>query len=263
MHSVNSVQSPKEHQAQGMQDLRVVPWRQELLRAEQVRQMLGVDRSTVYRMAETGRLPAVKVGKQWRFRAQDIERMLEVNGSGAAPGVPLAPGVPPSGVPLVPEGPGRAELEASLRSAWPVLETAAQILGVMLVVTDMVGQPVATVINPCPWFRDHASDPDMLAACLTDWRQLAEDPDLGIGFRAGPLGFDCARVFVRLGSRLIGMLIAGGVAATDDEPREVYRLSAEGRARVLAALPIVAARVSSLAAGLGPDLNASETRSVT
>ena len=54
------------------------------LRAEQVRQMLGVDRSTVYRMAENGQLPAMKIGRQWRFPVDQIGRLLHTQPGGLA-----------------------------------------------------------------------------------------------------------------------------------------------------------------------------------
>ncbi len=50
----------------------------EMLTAKDVQELLQVDRSTVYRMAETGKLPCIKVGKQWRFPA-DPDSRLDVN----------------------------------------------------------------------------------------------------------------------------------------------------------------------------------------
>ena len=44
-----------------------------LISAKDVQELLQVDRSTVYRMAEDGRLPAIKVGRQWRFEAEAIK----------------------------------------------------------------------------------------------------------------------------------------------------------------------------------------------
>ncbi|MCA9925804.1 MAG: helix-turn-helix domain-containing protein, partial [Anaerolineales bacterium] len=41
----------------------------EMLTAKDIQALLQVDRSTVYRMAEAGRIPAIKVGRQWRFPA--------------------------------------------------------------------------------------------------------------------------------------------------------------------------------------------------
>ena len=50
---------------------------QTLLSARQVQEVLHIDRSTVYRMAEDGRLPAIRVGKQWRFPADEIYRVVD------------------------------------------------------------------------------------------------------------------------------------------------------------------------------------------
>jgi excisionase family DNA binding protein len=211
---------------------------QKLLRAEQVGRMLGVDRSTVYRMAESGRLPALKLGWQWRFPAEQIELLLDTPGAG----------------PARQEAPGRRALLLSVPSVFPLVELAAQILGSMFVVTDMDGKPVTEVINPCPWFSAHSGDPDLLATCLADWRELAHDPDFDIRFRTGPLNFECARAFIRVGPHLVGMLVGGGIDPTGDDPRALYRLTAEGRARVLAALPIVAAKISRITADLFSDL---------
>ena len=210
---------------------------EQFLRAEDVSRILGVDRSTVYRMAERGRLPAMKVGHQWRFPAEQIAWLLG------------APDVSPQ------SAASRKALEVSARAALPYLELGADLLNVMIVVTDMGGRPVIDIVNPCPWLRQHLDDPALLAECLADWEQLAEDPDFALRFQTGPLGFDCARTFVRVGPQLVGMLVAGGIAASDDDPRDLYRLDDKGRARMLVTLPKLAANVSLLAAQTMSDLD--------
>lgn len=40
---------------------------------------LRLSKDTVYRMASGGRLPASKVGSQWRFRRDDIDQWLEIH----------------------------------------------------------------------------------------------------------------------------------------------------------------------------------------
>lgn len=47
-----------------------------LLTARQVQEILKVDRITIYRMLQDGRLKGVKVGSQWRFAVQEVERLL-------------------------------------------------------------------------------------------------------------------------------------------------------------------------------------------
>lgn len=44
---------------------------------KQVATLLQLNEQTVYRMAMRGELPAVKVGRNWRFRKEDIEQWLE------------------------------------------------------------------------------------------------------------------------------------------------------------------------------------------
>jgi excisionase family DNA binding protein len=214
------------HSVQSMQDRQnvqsAVP---SLLTARQVQGMLGVDRSTVYRMAEDGRIPALKVGRQWRFPPEEIERLLVI-GPRTAGG---------NGIPA-------AELPAD--TAASVIAVAAELLGVMMVVTDMTGRPLTGVANPCPWFVARADDPDTFAACIAEWKLLADELDFEPQFQTGPLGFDCARAHIRAGTSLVGMVLAGGLAPPGDDSRELYQLDEAARRRVLAGLPKVAAALS-------------------
>jgi excisionase family DNA binding protein len=47
-----------------------------LLTPEDVADLLQVDRETIYRMARRGELPAIKVARHWRFRAERLDRWL-------------------------------------------------------------------------------------------------------------------------------------------------------------------------------------------
>jgi excisionase family DNA binding protein len=206
---------------------------QSLLTARQVQAMFGVDRSTVYRMAEDGRLPALKIGRQWRFRPEEIERLLV-----ASPAALVAN----PGSALVNED--MASTTAMPNSVAAVVEVAADLLGVMMVAADMQGQPLTGVANPSPWFKARGDDPDSIADCVADWKLLADEPDFEPQFRTGQLGFQCARAYIRSGTSLVGMVLAGGVAPPGDDSDELYHLDAVQRSRVLAALPKVAAALS-------------------
>ena len=50
-----------------------------LMTLEEVTEYLRLSKDTVYRMANTGKLPASKVGSQWRFRKEDVDQWLEKN----------------------------------------------------------------------------------------------------------------------------------------------------------------------------------------
>ena len=199
---------------------------QSLLTARQVQSMFGVDRSTVYRMAEDGRLPALKIGRQWRFRPEEIQRLLAAN---------------PSPTSLADAPPAQPALPAS---AAALVDMAADLLGVTMVATDMQGRPLTAVANPFPWFVTRAEDSDTIAECVAEWKALADEPDFEPQFRTGQIGFQCARAYIRSGSSLVGMVLAGGVAPPDNESEELYHLDPSQRSRVLAALPKVAAALS-------------------
>ena len=48
-----------------------------LLTVTEVADLLRINKSTVYRMAKQGRLPATRVGRQWRFRKSVLDSLLE------------------------------------------------------------------------------------------------------------------------------------------------------------------------------------------
>ena len=62
---------------------------QRYLTAGDVTRMLRIDKSTVYRMAEDGRLPGFKVGRQWRFLATDVETVLGIDAVHSRPPAPV------------------------------------------------------------------------------------------------------------------------------------------------------------------------------
>ena len=55
------------------------PMQENLLTAEQVAQYLKVDKFTVYRLVTKKKIPAFKVGNQWRFKRKMIDAWLLKN----------------------------------------------------------------------------------------------------------------------------------------------------------------------------------------
>jgi excisionase family DNA binding protein len=68
------------------------------LTTEEVLEYLQVNLRTVYRLIKAGKIPAVRVGRQWRFRKRDIDAWLETQRprSERAPGTAASPAVPRS-----------------------------------------------------------------------------------------------------------------------------------------------------------------------
>ncbi len=48
-----------------------------VLTIEELAEYLKISKSTLYKLAQEGRIPGQKVGKHWRFRKDAIDRWLE------------------------------------------------------------------------------------------------------------------------------------------------------------------------------------------
>jgi excisionase family DNA binding protein len=165
------------------------------LTASDVTRLLRIDKSTVYRMAEDGRLSGVKVGRQWRFPAEELGRAFGIDvGSEAG---------------TTGSDPHRVEALTSL---------FADLYGVMAVVTDLHGRPLTRVFNPSDYFNVIDRDPAAVGACIGEWRSHAMDHELQPNLRPSHFGFLCARAYIRSGFELVGTVIAGGVAPREWPP---------------------------------------------
>jgi excisionase family DNA binding protein len=49
----------------------------DVLSVREVAEYLKLNEQTVYRLAREGKLPASKIGKQWRFSRRDIEALIQ------------------------------------------------------------------------------------------------------------------------------------------------------------------------------------------
>ncbi|MCS6774744.1 MAG: PocR ligand-binding domain-containing protein [Anaerolineae bacterium] len=196
----------------------------ELLTTQQVQSLLKVDRTTIYRMVESGKLPAVRVGKQWRFDPSDIERWL---------GKSLTPSHASGSN-------GKTEGWLPSEVAQVIQDAFAEALGVTLVTTDLSGAPLTRVSNPCPLLSVLLRTPEALQHCISTWRRLADSLCLEPHWTPSETGLLCARGLIRVGSALKGMVIAGGVAPpnwppTEPELRALAAVFSADEAQVLAA----------------------------
>jgi excisionase family DNA binding protein len=49
----------------------------EIMNIKEVSGYLKIPISTVYKLAQSGKVPAVKVGKHWRFLKKDLDHLFE------------------------------------------------------------------------------------------------------------------------------------------------------------------------------------------
>lgn len=233
----------------------------EMLTAKEMQELLNVDRSTIYRMAETGRLPAIKVGRQWRFPSDLVRNWLR--GQTSASPMPVPGGE--SGV-----------VDADLPSLLPVdcvrliQEGFAEALGVMVIITDMKGMPVVGIGNPCRLLGAILNLPGAEPKLVENWRQLAHFIDLEPKLMRSDMGLLCARAMIRVGDELKGMVLVGCIApdgwpplpeevddtaerfGVDYETLEpflsgVFYLDDERRARILSLVQRIANIISHIA----------------
>jgi excisionase family DNA binding protein len=47
------------------------------LTLEQIAEYLQMSTSSIYKMAQTGKIPAYKVGRQWRFKKEEVDRWIK------------------------------------------------------------------------------------------------------------------------------------------------------------------------------------------
>jgi excisionase family DNA binding protein len=72
-----------------------LPTDEVFLTTEEVLEYLQVNLRTVYRLIKAGKIPAVRVGRQWRFRKRDIDAWLDSQRSRSG-GDAGSTGVPPA-----------------------------------------------------------------------------------------------------------------------------------------------------------------------
>ena len=127
----------------------------DLLTTRQVLELLKVDRITVYRMLQDGRLNGVKIGQQWRFYQRDVERLL---GSAPSPAEPAA---------------------SDPRSSFPthcvqtIQDLYSDVGSVPALVVDPQGEPLTEITRPCSFCQLMLQSDSGRAACQTSWRQSA------------------------------------------------------------------------------------------
>lgn len=230
----------------------------ELLTTRQVQALLRVDRTTIYRMVENGELPALRVGKQWRFAREQVEAWLQTGGASNSPATApvLAAGTDrpaklylaatnPVAEMAAPSGPTELRDLLATSSTQLIQDAFADALGVMVVITDMDGQPVTRISNPSPFYSAlTARNAGAAGQCVVTWRQLANEPALEPRWALNEMGLLCTRALIRVGSELKGMVMLGGLAPQDWPPPE-EQVAALAR-QFGTETPVVAAQVNAV-----------------
>ena len=238
-----------------------------MLTAKEVQELLQVDRSTIYRMAEAGNLPAIKVGKQWRFPADQINNLFDNQMRATVVGKTAVA----QSQPIITDQPHELADLLPMECVQQIQDPFASLLGVMIVITDMNGNPITAPSAPCGLFGTISEQPNAIQRCIQSWHDLAAVIDLNPKFSVSHLGLLCARSMIRVGTELKGMVIAGCIAPDVWPPTEaqveamaaqfgvpaanmmahlndVYTLNKTQQAQVLTYLPQIANIVAHIVA---------------
>jgi excisionase family DNA binding protein len=137
-----------------------------LLTTRQLQNLLKVDRITIYRMLSAGHLPGFKLGGQWRFSRDSIERWLqEQRACAPLPKHPVRSGN---------QGPAADALPLPCLRA--IQDLFADALGVATVITAADGSPLTPIAHSCQFCTLILDRPAGQERCAASWRAAALNP---------------------------------------------------------------------------------------
>jgi excisionase family DNA binding protein len=211
----------------------------DLLTTRQVQDTLKVDRITIYRMLQDGRIKGVKVGQQWRFARQEIERILSGEPADEALAQPSDSIFPTHCVQTI------QDLFSDVSQA-SALVIAAE------------GEPVTQTSHPCAFCQLIQSSPSGREACRASWREFARNGrngssyftcHAGLQYVSAPI-YDKDRKDQQVGAFLAGQFYWQPPDAREETERvrrlaTMYNLPQETLRQEAAAIPTVPAEQHS------------------
>lgn len=184
---------------------------EDLLTTKQLMDLLHLDRTTIYRMLNDGRLPAMRVGGQWRFQRAAIEKWL---------------GDPNSVVPAETRESRKNALTAPSINAevlpvyclQPIQEIFAQTSDVGAITTDLNGKPLTPISNSCAMCNLILSTEKGRARCAASWEKLADQVDKQPRLEKCHAGLTYARGRIVVQDEFIAMFFVGQFVVDDSKP---------------------------------------------
>jgi excisionase family DNA binding protein len=133
---------------------------EEFYTVRQVQDILKVDRITIYRMLNDGRLKGIKIGQQWRFPHSEIERI--VSGDSAAGAVYNSPAA------------SLTDVGFPTHCIQTIQNLYSEISRIGALVVDMEGHPLTSFSQPCRYCTLMLSSAAGREACQACWKESAE-----------------------------------------------------------------------------------------
>lgn len=164
---------------------------EELLTTKQLQEYLKVDRITVYRMLNDGRLSGIKIGNQWRFHISEINRLLGEMGH-------------------APRDEGSNEIQDFPSDCIVrVQQLFAGLLGIGAVIVTLQGETLHDPEYSNPFCKYMLSHPESRKKCQASWRKIAGDGDGNPGFHTCHAGLNYLKAPITVDEKPAAWLIAG------------------------------------------------------
>lgn len=174
----------------------------DLLTTRQLMDLLQLDRTTIYRMLNNGRLPALRVGGQWRFSRSDIEAVMQGRYSPTPAGEKT----------FTEKTPPQAALSTDvlpLHCLQPIQEVFAQTAGIGVVTTALDGKPLTSFSNPCAFCNLILATDKGRALCEASWKRLADETIKQPRLEKCHAGLTYARGWITVNGESIAMIFGG------------------------------------------------------
>ncbi len=172
---------------------------EDMLTTRQLMEQLQLDRTTIYRMLNDGRLSGVRVGGQWRFPRSSIESMLQGQNTSEPQKAEEKPAPAPRvAVDILP-----------LHCLAPIQEVFAQTAGIGAITTTLEGEPLTEFSNPCAFCRTILSTDEGRARCGDSWRKLAHQRDESPQLTTCHAGLTYARGRIVVQDTFLAMIFSG------------------------------------------------------
>jgi excisionase family DNA binding protein len=128
----------------------------DLLTAREVQDILKLDRITIYRMLQDGRLRGTKVGQQWRFAREEVARL-----AGSKKNSPAHDPAADSGLPV--------------HCIQTIQDLFSDVSKIGSLYVSMDGTPVTQISRPCRFCQAILSSPSGRKACQSSWQETVQN----------------------------------------------------------------------------------------
>ncbi len=184
----------------------------DLLTTREVLDLLKVDRITVYRMLQDGRLKGVKIGQQWRFHLQEVEHLLGKTDSQLEP------------------------LQPEINTSFPshcvqtIQDLFSEVGQVSGLVVDVQGEPLTEVSRLCRFCQVIRQNPNGRQACQASWKEFARQSAAGSRYFTCHAGVQYISAPILDSGTPVGYFLAGEfywqAAEAQEEANRIQRLAA-------------------------------------